>query len=522
MILKPRRTVPSGITNKHTNKHFFTAQHSIFQTLAAATTTWLPIALLLTLSLFLFTYQIGSEGLWLDELNSFEDVTELSVGDHLKSPVRPLYYFMLMAWMQLGNSDIWLRGLSVIFALMSVFLLYRIGHRLVGKTEGLIAALLLAMSPVVVNHAQEIRMYAVSLCLCLAGTLCLVDGLLVKEACKPKQRSIGGWMVFRLLAIYTVPLNVLLLLPDVLIIGVRFRRQRGVLISVAKWLLLLFLLWLPAISAVAQAAGPTSDYASHHSGEVAPGMAEIVRLFKFFTVWPFSVQNNALIALFYKVLTLFIMGLAGVGLSRGYRSPRLLWIGAWLVIPVVPIVAFSHMAMPIWKTRYLLFVSPYLFILLAAGLTRLWQQWRIRQWRIVAIALSAAYLIAATGGLFHHYTVQERADYKFNITTLETHERTGDGLVWSYECCESALKRYYDGQMKVYKNSVEGIETPAEIGQWLEQFPAGYERLWLVLDSLTKDKSRIERAIAKTYSIEIVFDYEQGSKVMLLKPLPNP
>jgi len=483
---------------------------SVSETIAA----WLPISLILLLATFLFAFRIGNEGLWLDELNSVQDATQNTVGHYLAKPIRPLYYLVLMAWMNLGSSDAWLRSISAIFSVISVFLLYRIGRRLAGEREGLIAALLLAISPLIVHHAQEIRMYALSLCLGLAGTTFLVDALLVERGQKPSQKTMAGWMIFRLLGIYTVPLNILILLPDVIAIALRFRQQRAVLVSFAKWLGLMLLLWSPAVLSVGQASSPNSDYANDHSGATPPGFAEVFRLFKFFTVWPFSVQESAPVALFYKVFTLFVAGLMGAGIIRKHRSPKLLWVLAWCVLPVIPILCFSHWVMPIWKTRYVLFVSPYFFILLAAGFTRLW-----KEWRIAAVTMAVAYAITVSGGLFHYYTVQERPDYKFNVATLEQHERLGDGMVWSYECCESGLRRYYDGPMDVYKNSVNDIESTDDIPQWLSNFPTGYDRLWLVLDGAAKDKAVIEAAIADSYQIEMNVDYEQGSKVMLLTPL---
>lgn len=475
---------------------------------------WLPISLILTLATALFSYKLGSEGLWLDELNSVQDATQNSALSYLEHPVRPLYYLVLIGWMQFGNSDVWLRIPSVAFALISVFLLYRIGRRAIGEAEGLIAALLLAISPVVVNHAQEIRMYTLSLGLGLAGTLFLVNALLVERTQRPKQTTIAGWALFRVLAMYTVPLNILLLLPDVLAIALRFRQQKAVLLKFGKWLLILFALWSPAVLSVAAASSPSSTYASDHSGDSPPDAASVVRLFKFLTVWPFSAQDNAIAARFYKVFTLLMAGLAGAGIFQKHKSPNLLWVCAWCFLPVIPIVAFSYWVTPVWRTRYLLFISPYLFLLLAAGLMRLW-----RQWRISAIAIATIYFIAVSGGLFHHYTAQHRSDYKFNVATLMQHEQPGDGLIWSYKCCESGLRRYYTGRMNVYMNSVEAVKSEADVSQWLSAFPGEYERLWLVLDRLTPHKAVLEEAIAQNYSVEISFDYEQGSKVMLLRPL---
>lgn len=474
---------------------------------------WLPITSILIAATVLFTYQLEGEGLWLDELTSIQDADQGLLAAYRENQLRPLYYFLLMFWMRFGSSDAWLRSLSVIFAIVSVFLIYRLGRRLSGEAEGLMAALLLTVSPLFINHAQEIRMYVLSLCLGLAGTLFLTDALLTERPQRPSQRALAGWSLFRLLAIYTVPLNVTLLLPDVLIICLRFRRERAVLFSFGKWLLLLIVLWSPSILSVVQESSPSSNFAAHHSDAAPPGLGRLIRPLKFFTVWPFEAQENAIAALFYKVFTLLLSGLIGAALIGKHKSPALLWVTAWFILPLLPIVVFSYISTPIWVNRYLLFVIPYLFILLAAGFTRLW-----RQWKIAAVVMGIAYLIAAGGGLVHYYTVQERPDYKFNIATIEQYEQPGDAIVWGYHYLKP-LNRYYDGDMDVQWRPTYDIKTPADMQQWISQMPAGYDRWWLVIDYTAPIEAEFESALAQSYTVEKTFDYERGSQVMLLSPL---
>lgn len=474
---------------------------------------WLPITFILIAATVLFTYQLGGEGLWLDELTSIQDVEQSPLAAYRENQLRPFYYFLLMFWMRFGSSDAWLRSLSVVFAIISVFLIYRLGRRLSGEAEGLIAALMLMVSPLFINHAQEIRMYVLSLCLGLAGTLFLAGALLTERSHRPSQRALAGWSMFRLLAIYTVPLNVTLLLPDVLIIFWRFRRERATLFSFGKWLLLLIALWSPSILSVVQESGPSSNFAAHHSTAAPPGLDRLIRPLKFLTVWPFEVQENASTALFYKLFTPLVGGLIGAGIIRKHKSPQLLWVLAWFVLPLLPIVVFSYISTPIWVNRYLLFVSPYLFVLLAAGLTRLW-----RQWKIAAVVMSAVYLIAAGGGLANYYTVQDRPDYKSNIDTLEQYEQPGDVIVWGYHYLKP-LKRYYDGDMEVQWRPTYDIKTPADMQQWIAQMPLGYDRWWLVIDYTEPIEAEFESVIAKFYTVEKTFDYERGSQVMLLSPL---
>ena len=124
-----------------------------FQITASSLYGRLPIPLALSAATILFTYRLESEGLWLDELTSIQDASSNPWEVYRGNQLRPLYYLLLIGWRNFGNSDAWLRSLSVIFALISFFLIYRLGQRLAGEAEGLIAALLLTVSPVFINHA---------------------------------------------------------------------------------------------------------------------------------------------------------------------------------------------------------------------------------------------------------------------------------------------------------------------------------------------------------------------------------
>lgn len=477
---------------------------------------WLPIALILGVAAVLFTFRLEGEGLWLDELTSIQDASLSPWEAYSRNQVRPLYYFLLMGWLRFGSSDGWLRSLSVVFAIISVFLIYRLGRRLAGEAEGLIAALLLTISPLFINHAQEIRMYVLSLCLGLAGTLFLAEALLTEQPRRPRHTTLAGWSLFRLLAIYTFPLNITLLLPDALLIILRFRRERAVLVDFAKWLLLLFVLWSPSVLSAVGQTSSDSTFASHHPITSPPGPDEIIRQLKFMTVWPFAVQDSAIAALFYKVFTLFVAGLMGAGLIRKLKpSTRgIWWTCAWFVMPLVPIVILSYFtSVPIWVTRYIFFISPYLLILLAAGITRIW-----KQWKVAAIVVGITYFVAAGGGLAHYYTVQDRPDYKFNIETIKAQEQPGDAIIWSYHYTKP-LKHYYQGSSDTYWRTTNEIETAADIQPWLDRFPTQYSRLWLVISKSEALSDDFNEAITHAYKVETTFDYEQGSKVMLLIPL---
>lgn len=130
-----------------------------------------------------------NQSLWLDEAitalavknNSFiELITKFSPGDFHP----PLYYLFLKFWtMFFGFSEVALRMPSVIFGVLAIFFIYKIG----GKK----AAILMAVSPLGVYYSQEARMYSLAMFLVTASAFFFIK----------KKRIL--FVVFFLGALYT-------------------------------------------------------------------------------------------------------------------------------------------------------------------------------------------------------------------------------------------------------------------------------------------------------------------------------
>jgi len=108
-------------------------------------------------------YLIGDKDLWLDEAfsvwmgwNSLPDLMDwlVRIDQH-----PPLYYTFLHFWLTFGDSPAHVRTLSAIFGTLTIPVIFFIARRISGTPAGLIAALILALSPFNVRFAQETRMY---------------------------------------------------------------------------------------------------------------------------------------------------------------------------------------------------------------------------------------------------------------------------------------------------------------------------------------------------------------------------
>src|SRR5215831_18251748 len=129
-------------------------------------TRYAGLLLVLLLGVLLRLYQLGTESIWNDEAFSLRDAAWPPVGGN---KMRPIYYLFMHYWMPFGHSEVWLRLPSVLCGIASIYLTYRIAERLAGQSVALISAFVLALSPLEINHSQEVRMYEMASFLGLAG-----------------------------------------------------------------------------------------------------------------------------------------------------------------------------------------------------------------------------------------------------------------------------------------------------------------------------------------------------------------
>ncbi len=127
--------------------------------------------LILLLAFALRLYRLGFQSIWWDEGHSIT-VARHSLAAIPTLPAMdvhpPFYFYLLHFWMDwAGGSEFALRFLSLLFGLLTVAILYRLGEEMADPAVGLLAAGIGALSPMYIAYSQEVRMYAVVTCFSL-------------------------------------------------------------------------------------------------------------------------------------------------------------------------------------------------------------------------------------------------------------------------------------------------------------------------------------------------------------------
>ena len=111
----------------------------------------------------------------------------------------PLYYVLAWGWAKaFGSDEVGLRSLSALLGTATVPLAYCIGAELAHRRAGLIAAALVAVSPMLIWYSQEARSYALLVLLCAASLLFFARALRTRSG-----RDLALWALCSALALYS-------------------------------------------------------------------------------------------------------------------------------------------------------------------------------------------------------------------------------------------------------------------------------------------------------------------------------
>lgn len=194
---------------------------------------------IILITLFLLRLIGINQSMWLDEAISVNVakfpinriVSNFSINDFHP----PVHYWFLNIWQGLfGSGVVVMRLSSILFSLITVFLVYRIGTEIKNKKVGLWAAVLTGINPLFIYFSQELRMYMMVVML-LTGALYFF----VKLNKKANWKNILGFNILTGLSFVTFYGSVFLIATMLLYllinkkIKLTFLNSLGLIIAIA-------------------------------------------------------------------------------------------------------------------------------------------------------------------------------------------------------------------------------------------------------------------------------------------------
>ncbi|MBN1219131.1 MAG: glycosyltransferase family 39 protein [Anaerolineae bacterium] len=364
--------------------------------------------LVLGLAYILRLYHLDFQSIWWDEGHS------IYVATHPVAQIPPLpamdvhppaYFTLLHLWLSLaGNSEFALRYLSVLFSLLTVALLWRFAASIhlshTFPSAPLLATLLAALSPMYVAYAQEVRSYAMMTFLAAASTFILWWLLFPGPNRDTRQKRgilLGLYIIVTALCLYTHYFTLFLLIFHNLVwlawlLGekVSLKHSRAIFITHAG-------LWLASQAGILLLFAPQLQLALRQiTSYTNPNL--IPPTLSYFITQSWQAYTTGLTISPTPARWGMVAIAGGLLVSWGihfWQNPVKLitpfaFLLAWLLIPLAAyFIALQRQ--PSFEPRYLMLVTPALFLLLAVGLGRgtrgRWQGLRLIYYVLLAIPL---------------------------------------------------------------------------------------------------------------------------------------
>ena len=408
----------------------------------------LPPVLMLVLGLVLLR---PGHGLWFDELFTAE-VGRLPLGEILSAVVsgrgtttylatvppsyNAPYYVVAHAWMSLPGlaGDTSLRALSLLATAGGLALVTRATTRLAGRGTGVLAGLLLAASPLVVEQSVEARSYGLAVLATGGALLGLVRWLqepprgLVLFALAGAAMGLMHWYAVTALAAFVVAAVVL-------------RRRRSLPVALAGALGVLPAAGMVALNVLNGTGGRNAEHLQSTGGAL-PVMA--------LEAWA-----GGRTPLLYLTVALAVVGAVR---ARGIRGVGV----AWAVVPLLLLV-LAELVRPVYLPRYLLVGLLGLGVLAAAGTFALPRLARVP----VAVLLVGCALLACAP--MAERGPRERSDEL--VATLAGLHRAGEPIVAADQRSAMGLDHYV---------RTRAPQLRADVVLPPDDAPADADRVWLV------------------------------------------
>ena len=342
------------------------------------------------------------------------------------------YYVVVQAWMavtRLPADEIGLRLLSLCAAVAGVAVLTAAVSRLAGRTTGLLAGLLAATSPLVVEYAAEGRMYGLALLATATAVLGLArwldDGRLGLWAVGATTASLAHW--------FAVPVVAALALAALVL-----RRRHALPLLAVAVAAVLPTLALVALARITGEGNQGFEWIRPTGGELP-----------LFALRAWTGGGGALLVA--------VLAAVAVGLVSGQRTATVV-ATCWVGLPLLALTAVELLR-PVFVPRYLLPTLLGVAVLAALGLTRL-PRWA----GLGGTALLVTLQLVAVGAVLEG---GPREDARGAVADLRDRQRPGEAVVAVDRRTALALEQY-GGRLRP-----DVVVPPADP-------PAGQDVVWLL------------------------------------------
>jgi mannosyltransferase len=390
-----------------------------------------------------------------------------------------LYYVLLRPWLHFGYGEGAVRALSVIPGIVSIPMMYVLGKRLFGRVTGILAGLLLALSPCAIAVSQEARAYSFVVLAVLLSTY-----LLVRLIERPG---------YDLACLYGVTAGITC-----------YFHYFGVLVPAAHAIALVSLPrdrrpWKPlacAAGIVAAMAAPIlwlihAQDVGHISWVQSPSLLEVYHLGVFLAANGGKAVGAVLLTLELALLGFFFVNFRSVWRDGELQRWPYTLIASSVFSPVV-ITLLVSIVRPAFYHRFLIICLPGWILMIAVAI----EQMRSR--RVRASAIVGVCMLSLVATILTYQRVTE--DWHGAVSYLIASARPGDRVLYYQSLGQFAAESYRDWLPEGNTRRPAPIAIDSRNPDWMERVDHA-KTVWLVLYR-AKSQDAESKAIESTLQNE--------------------
>jgi len=458
------------------------------------------------LGLFLRINNLGKESLWYDEIYGISIADSEGIVTVVKEVIEHvpmhtyLYYVTMHFWIDLfGNSEFSVRFPSLIFGVLGIFMIYKVGKLLFDKETGILASLILAVSQYNIYYSQEARMYSLLAFLTLVSFYFFIK---VLNDCN--SWFFIGYLISSILLMYTHLYGSFVIIAQNFYVFTSLILFKGNLtISVKKWIfvqIILLLLFAPQLMIFMEIAQTNikNEQFQHVRFIPNPNFKSVVETFENFSDHYYPLESySGPHYLFIPFLLLIFFSIIPDKKSNRINSLshwcRIYLLILWLLAPVMLPFIMSKILAPLYLTRYMGSAPLAMYLLVAKGIRDINHK-NLKTIILIAIVGLSLYGVIDFQSGFH------KPDFRKTAAELDSIAESGDLLYFNPAFSKMPFMNYLKR-----KDLFSGVDFEK------------HNRVWVIITHGGNIPSKIYKThslqLSKSYDLVKIYLFEKQSDV---------
>jgi len=476
------------------------------------------LLIILLLGLFLRVYRINSSSLWYDEVvymkvsknffnylpyyifykdGYYKDLLSPLYNQYTYNNLgigAPLYHPIENTWIKiLGDSEIALRSLSVLFAILSILVIFKLARYLFNDKIGLLSAFLFAINPYNIFFSQDATYYTLVVLLSLLSVFFFFKSL--KEN---KKKHWIFYAIFSSLGIYTHYFPIFLIFFQWIFFILLIKKHKHLIKNFILSQILIFILYLPFLPHFYY----QNLYASQYFWLDVFSWFDVPAVLVVFGIGQTLIRKQSSLYLILPVLFFYFIGFIIpflIGLFKKINKKNI-FLFLYLFIPIITPAILSSISIPMFQWKYVMLASPAFYILIAKGLANVK---KTAYYLFLGIIIILSFL-----SLIHYYTVPIfQEDWRAATSFIEKNSKDGDLIIIHSPQVIHPFKYYYEGNLPIKwfpyisfeELNEENIKVTEKNIDEIDSVIKGYKRVWLIQRFVKGKEEAIPDYLDKKY-----------------------